>query len=643
MSQHQPTTKPFHGNMNFDKYRSMAQESDGPKNYDFFVHFQSSLRDQLQSPFGSGGEPTEDDLEKKASALRSRYRFLEDLDKDTEEIYNKLTLQEETFTMHEITLADILVNDYVERKISKVELNSWKAATESLKDRLRLGLLNILESVEKQLKQRRWWSRLVDFFHYILRTARWKRRQISLKLRKLRSNVRESRNVFSDEESAAINSLSFLDYKGFDFSDGEMSLIQKMAEDRSHLTSADRQSITQISQLQVAQIQQKLYTLKAYFSQVGREFPDGANLNILKAVQELEHQMKILKEWSGDQIKLFNTLKRIKEANEIPQCLDGNTQSILRKVLDESLLSDGNNFYMKAYARLGVEIPEFSEVEKRTAEVLNWWYDHHKSDLFASTLRFVMNLPKDQQEVAKRYASDYDDIMDSGTRLVKHAELLDTAKNFIINERATLEEPPSKMLVEYARKGLQTLRDMDVRLSEEENSLLHGFKLPGERSLTHKEINKLAMDGFILEEGELSTYLHTLAIMLYNATTDQQLHSLAAFDEGIIGTILRCIKTNEMKELERVVLMPKSDPEFQNETKLIKMLPILVRADYRRLEESEKLSHRCHKLLDRVAEIKQNNLRLARARYNMIEADMKAFKSIQTLRVIGGLPVTHIS
>jgi hypothetical protein len=293
MSQHQPTTKPFHGNMNFDKYRSMAQESDGPKNYDFFVHFQSSLRDQLQSPFGSGGEPTEDDLEKKARALRSRYRFLEDLDKDTEEIYNKLTLQEETFTMHEITLADILVNEYVERKISKVELNSWKAATESLKGRLRLGLLNILESVEKQLKQRRWWSRLVDFFHYILRTARWKRRQISLKLRKLRSNVRESRNVFSDEESAAINSLSFLDYKGFDFSDGEMSLIQKMAEDRSHLTSADRQSITQISQLQVAQIQQKLYTLKAYFSQVGREFPDGANLNILKAVQELEHQMKI--------------------------------------------------------------------------------------------------------------------------------------------------------------------------------------------------------------------------------------------------------------------------------------------------------------------------------------------------------------
>jgi hypothetical protein len=47
--------------------------------------------------------------------------------------------------------------------------------------------------------------------------------------------------------------------------------------------------------------------------------------------------------------------------------------------------------------------------------------------------------------------------------------------------------------------------------------------------------------------------------------------------------------------------------------------------------------------LDRVTEIRQKKNLLARDRYNKIEADMKAFKSIQSLRVIQGIPVAHTS
>jgi hypothetical protein len=199
-------TESFRRNSKLENYERMKKQSNSIASHD-----RPTTSQQSEPPRGNGGESTENELENAANTLRRKYEYLEDLDNTFEGIKHQLLLQEENFMIHEIKLTDKLVEEGREKTLPQTELHQFSIVAKKNYGRFRMGLENSYTSMAKELEQRTWWATLVDFFNKVLRTSRWKRKQISLNLRKLRSKLREPQNQFSDEQSAAVYGLSILD------------------------------------------------------------------------------------------------------------------------------------------------------------------------------------------------------------------------------------------------------------------------------------------------------------------------------------------------------------------------------------------------------------------------------------------------
>ncbi|PLW37307.1 hypothetical protein PCANC_15438 [Puccinia coronata f. sp. avenae] len=173
-------------------------------------------------------------------------------------------------------------------------------------------------------------------------------------------------------------------------------------------------------------------------------------------------------------------------------------------------------------------------------------------------------------------------------------------------------------MLDYAHKVLERLRDMGVRLSEKENALLNGLNFEeGEKSFTQKELENWAVEGAILEEGELPPYLNK-CVIIFEAGTGELLLALQSKE---VTDVIKSLERHQIKELKRIGSLPRDNPEFRYETKLIKMLRILILADFKcnlsPHKSYEELLDISKQSLDGLAELKRNEIRLAEAQYDM--------------------------
>ncbi|KAA1127929.1 hypothetical protein PGTUg99_012949 [Puccinia graminis f. sp. tritici] len=566
-------------------------------------------------------------MAKTTAKLKKTFQTLEALDRISEDIHKKILLQEDNFSIYEIAFTDNIVKELKERKISKIDLNSWKSIAKEKTGRICSGILKSLKSAEKQSKHETWWSRLVEFFKYIFRKSKWQKEQLSLKLTKLRSNSMASHNEFSDEERTAIYRLSIKNYYGFTFTNREVQLIERMAGGRSHLTSTDHDLITEISQCSMTGTQRKLLELKVHFSQIAREYPNIINSDIVKALQELEEKMKRLKKWSSGEVKLYNRLGTMKDIKAIPPHLGKSKRWILERVIIQWKRSERMRFYMKAFVMLGIKPEElFSKAEKAVATKLRRWYEFYSKDFYSGSIGCPFDFSEEQWDIVRRHVEEYDSMLDSGRQLFKNAQLIDTAKSHVQTyQDSTVEKTPLHPIFRYSINGLKKLEKLGAQLSVGENLVLKGLKSKRNPSLSQKELEKLAVEGIILETGGVPTYLQESVIVL-DSTNTKHLSPLTTTDQKIIG-ILKGLGEDELEELKRLGSLSRNDPEFKSETKFIRMLRILIEVDIRSNFNVEKT----RKLLQRLIQLKKNEIQRARSQFEKREQDMNDFQSIEAL------------
>jgi hypothetical protein len=556
--------------------------------------------------------------------LTMKYEHLETLDSNHQNINHQLLLQEENFIIHEIELTDKLMNELKDKKITREQYNRLLCAAEATGGRFPMVWPESTGYKRKLLLERLergpWYVRVVDFFEKVLWTPRYKRKQISLNLRKLRSKLRGPHHQFFDNEHAAVYRLSTLDYYGFDFSNQEASLIEKMLEDSFPLTIADLDLINKITRLQAAQIPMKLSELEVYFSHIPTESYDPTISKILGALHILQDQRNILNKWSKDKTKLVNKLDRMREMNETPPLrLDGSTKMILEHVLDESRRSDEIKPYAKTHIMLGIQSRLSSDAEIFIKNMLTLAMRNNAEGL-SSTLVPLSNLPADQKAVVYRCVDNYDHAWDSGKRLIKHAQVIGRAGKFLEVKHSTLGE--SAAMLREGVAGLEKLGSMDT-LPEQDNLLLRGIKAKGDQSFTQwqKEVKKLAMEGVMLETEDLPIRLQEL-LSAQECPRIQGIHPLKYPPKESHMKTRPVLRTNEIEELVDIALNPEITPKIQDETKAMTMLKILIQAEYRSHNKSKRL-------LEKLAEILNEEIKLAKSKYQSINDNMIAFESIK--------------
>jgi hypothetical protein len=362
----------------------------------------------------------------------------------------------------------------------------------------------------------------------------------------------------------------------------------------------------------VAQILTKLSELEDYFSRIPRKFSDITS-KILKALQELQDQAKLLKEWSDDKTKLINKLASMREMNTTPS-LDDSTKMILEQVLDESRQSTQVKSYTKTHVMLGMQSGYSSKAERSIANKLLLWYEHerHVSGLFSSALGSLSDLPENQLQVVKRYVFDYHHSLENGKRLVKHAQMIGRAKAFLEAKKSRQGQPSPAILEEFV-EGLEKLKSMGA-LSQKEESILKGMKSKGDQCFTQTEVEKLAMEGFIIGTGDLPIYLQEF-LTVSDCTNTKGLNLPKTTSNKSIMYL------KQKAEIMRIASLPRHSPEFQDDIKIIKILKILIQADLMLLNKSERL-------LDRLVDLKKNQIKLAKAQYIKVEENMEVFNSI---------------
>jgi hypothetical protein len=176
-------------------------------------------------------------------------------------------------------------------------------------------------------------------------------------------------------------------------------------------------------------------------------------------------------------------------------------------------------------------------------------------------------------------------------------------------------------MLEKCVEGLEKMKSMGAR-SEWENLLLEVIKAEGYQSFTQKIVEKLALEGFMLETENLPTNLQELFIKS-DSPSIQGLHSpTTLLKKQAVNIRPEDLNQNEIEELVSITSLSQNAPEFQHEIKVIKRLKILIQAEYRSF-------NKFNRFLDTLAMLKKKEIQLAKSQFKKVEADMNAFKSIR--------------
>ncbi|WAQ89801.1 hypothetical protein PtA15_11A492 [Puccinia triticina] len=196
-----------------------------------------------------------------------------------------------------------------------------------------------LKTAEQEYRLERWWSGLYNFFRSIFKRGQWKKDNLYLNLKKLRTDMDAKNIEFPVGVEKAINRLSILEYKGFDFSAEEGRLIERLskqaksaqgttADDSAklfQLNEADKRLINEIGWKKVAETKvREIEGLLKVYRQAKLQNP--TNNEISKIEASLETLVPIIThddtQWHPEYTTLLQTFTKLKDDSEFPSDLE---------------------------------------------------------------------------------------------------------------------------------------------------------------------------------------------------------------------------------------------------------------------------------------------------------------------------------
>ncbi|EFP87071.1 uncharacterized protein PGTG_13290 [Puccinia graminis f. sp. tritici CRL 75-36-700-3] len=493
--------------------------------------------------------------------------------------------------------------------------------------RIQASLLKQAEGIE--LLQIEWKDRLVREFKKggtMLVCRKWRNENISMKVSKLRGNFQNPNALSNDEEWTAINRLSILESRGFDFSDREAQLIENMSAGNSHLTSDNKSLITEISCQTVTQRQlMRIESLKESYSAT----PDGEPthkmmVRIVEALDQLQENIRQGEVWHKSEIELLSTMETLKDVHEFPSVnglnLDRKTKRVLRNLLVERKKSEQKASRMKAFSILDMDL-KLSLHEELVLDKLR----EHK-------INPKLDLTPGQKETIKDRANEYDIQLERIREFHKNTHLIETARNHL-QDREKFENPSSQALSErtryrYAYKALQAMKTRGIALTAKEETLLDQLKSASKlEDLDKNEIEKFAIEHILIKEINNCHYLRIIANQLAHSNAEFLVPQNEKNKEFPI-----IFKNEELEEISRLRTLSRDDyddQEFLNETKFVKILTILNRVDYRaKLTRFELENPKSIRIQQAIHKNKNNRLEACKSEFLKMQAIPSEFQRI---------------
>ncbi|KAA1104501.1 hypothetical protein PGT21_025202 [Puccinia graminis f. sp. tritici] len=181
-------------------------------------------------------------------------------------------------------------------------------------------------AAQREHRLTRWWSGIVNFWRSIFRRKQWKQDKLYLQLKTLRSRIEEDT---PKEVQKAINRLSILEYKGFEFSKEEVKLTNKLSGQMKRksfqLDQADQQLINQIGWKKVVgrKVEEIDELLKVYTDAISKSRFRKRYVNKYKEALENLRPMLVqdVTRWNPEYTKLTESIRKLKDGPDFPKNL----------------------------------------------------------------------------------------------------------------------------------------------------------------------------------------------------------------------------------------------------------------------------------------------------------------------------------
>ncbi|EFP87081.2 hypothetical protein PGT21_013376 [Puccinia graminis f. sp. tritici] len=550
----------------------------------------------------------------------------EALDREHARIQASLLKQAEGIELLQIEWKDRLVREFKKGGTHTGLRRLRQVITKETQGQLRTELLEDVKLAEQDFELKGWWFKLVNFFLYLFEREKWRKENISMKLSKLRRNFQNSKALSNDNEWTAINRLSILESRGFDFSDRQAQLIENMSAGNSQLTSDDKSLITEISCQTVTQRQlMRIESLKESYSATTEGEPTHKMMvKIVEALDQLQENIRQGEVWHKSEIELLSTMETLKDVHEFSSVnglnLDRKTKRVLRNLLVERNKSEQKSSRMKAFSILDMDL-KLSLHEELVLDKLREHKINPKPDLTPG-----------QKETIKDRANEYDIQLERIREFHKNTHLIETARNHL-QDREKFENPSSQALSErtrygYAYKALQAMKTRGITLTAKEETLLDQLKSASKlEDLDKNEIEKFAIEHILIKKINNCHYLRIIANQLAHSNAEFLVPQNEKNKEFPI-----IFKNEELEEISRLRTLSRDDnddQEFLNATKFVKILTILNRVDYRaKLTRFELENPKSIRIQQAIHKNKNNRLEACKAEFLKMQAIPSEFQRI---------------
>jgi hypothetical protein len=182
-------------------------------------------------------------------------------------------------------------------------------------------------AAQREHRLTRWWSGIVNLFRSVFKRKQWKQDKLYLELKTLRSRMEEDT---PEEVQKAINRLSIIEYKGFEFSGEEGRLIEKLSGQMKRksfqLDEADHKLIKHIAWKKVVgrKVEEIDNLLKVYTEALSKSrFRKRFVIKFKEALENLRPMIvQDVTRWNPEYTKLTGRIKKlIKDEPDFPKNL----------------------------------------------------------------------------------------------------------------------------------------------------------------------------------------------------------------------------------------------------------------------------------------------------------------------------------
>ncbi|KNE93066.1 hypothetical protein PSTG_13558 [Puccinia striiformis f. sp. tritici PST-78] len=529
-----------------------------------------------------------------------------------------------TEKLHEEEKFQLYLNDMHDRLVINEKGGSrdyWRgrrrAVRQMVADReMRSELLKTIDLAQQQSKSERWWMKLYNVFLSHFKRDSWKQYQASLRLSKLRRGF-----LPSEEIRTAVFRLSIFARQGPNFTERELKLIENISHDISDLTAEDEALITEISSQTFSQRKNtKAYQLLERYHQAFYKASEDAKTSqdtptlqlmkerILEALKDFRLSVQAGVAWTRQDRQLFEMLERMKDMKNAPQNLFQDKQA------EQSIVARSHHWRRLGNRQVCAQALAILEAKSQPSPeelallgLLKVWWDEGKlsSDDGVSLRKFNKEQLKLLEENSYKFGGKMLDVLNVQTAI--------TARNYL-DQIGTIEKDLGKAAgVGEPLNAFQAFASIEERaftlLGKKEQYLNH---LKNTNPQVVPSYKKLYVD-HILETGLVPEKLIKIANGISGGKPEY-------FDglEHEFYKLRAHLRKEEKGEINRLIKLSSDDKKFEYESKFVKVLGILTKADAR-AEFDIETGQSVTRFLDLLSTLKEQENRRARLRIDKLK------------------------